>query len=128
LASLTLVTPTTQAATITVNTTTDEVIADGDLMGNITGASPNLGPLQNNGGLTFTQALLAGSPAIDAGNPAGCLDQTGLPLTTDPRGFIRPVDGDGNSVSVCDMGAYEDNPPGDSTPMTNWIYLPIIQK
>ena len=30
---------------------------------------PMLGPLQNNGGLTFTHALLPGSPAIDAGNP-----------------------------------------------------------
>src|SRR5205823_6251427 len=30
---------------------------------------PLLGPLQNNGGPTFTHALLPGSPAIDAGNP-----------------------------------------------------------
>ena len=30
---------------------------------------PMLGPLQNNGGPTFTHALLNGSPAIDAGNP-----------------------------------------------------------
>jgi hypothetical protein len=30
---------------------------------------PMLGPLQDNGGPTFTQALLTGSPAIDAGNP-----------------------------------------------------------
>src|SRR5207244_7651646 len=28
-----------------------------------------LGPLQNNGGPTFTHALLPGSPAIDAGDP-----------------------------------------------------------
>jgi hypothetical protein len=28
-----------------------------------------LGPLQDNGGPTFTQALLPGSPAIDAGYP-----------------------------------------------------------
>jgi hypothetical protein len=28
------------------------------------GTDPNLGPLQNNGGPTFTHALLAGSPAI----------------------------------------------------------------
>jgi hypothetical protein len=31
---------------------------------------PLLGPLQDNGGLTFTHALLPGSPAIDAGNPS----------------------------------------------------------
>jgi hypothetical protein len=30
---------------------------------------PLLGPLQNNGGRTFTHALLPGSPAIDAGDP-----------------------------------------------------------
>ena len=30
---------------------------------------PMLGPLQNNGGPTFTHALLKGSPAIDAGDP-----------------------------------------------------------
>lgn len=32
--------------------------------------TPGLGPLQNNGGPTSTMALLAGSPAIDIGNPA----------------------------------------------------------
>jgi N-acetylneuraminic acid mutarotase len=32
--------------------------------------NPLLGPLQNNGGPTFTHALLPGSPAIDAGNPS----------------------------------------------------------
>jgi hypothetical protein len=31
--------------------------------------NPLLGPLQDNGGPTFTHALLPGSPAIDAGNP-----------------------------------------------------------
>jgi cell division septation protein DedD len=30
---------------------------------------PLLGPLQNNGGPTFTHALLPGSPAVDAGDP-----------------------------------------------------------
>src|SRR5437016_10597667 len=32
-------------------------------------SNPLLGPLQNNGGPTFTHELLPGSPAIDAGNP-----------------------------------------------------------
>ena len=32
-------------------------------------ADPLLGPLQDNGGPTFTHALLQGSPAIDAGDP-----------------------------------------------------------
>ena len=38
--------------------------------GDITGEDPKLGPLANNGGPTQTRALLRGSPAIDAGNPA----------------------------------------------------------
>jgi len=32
-------------------------------------SNPMLGPLQDNGGPTFTHALLTGSPAIDAGDP-----------------------------------------------------------
>jgi len=42
---------------------------------------PMLGPLQDNGGPTFTHALLPGSPAIDAGDPTAncspCYDQRG---------------------------------------------------
>jgi hypothetical protein len=61
---------------------------------------PNLGPLQNNGGPTQTHALLSGSPAIDAGNPGGCRDESGTLLTTDQRGINRPAAG-------CDIGAFE---------------------
>ena len=50
--------------------------------GNIVGQDPLLGPLQNNGGSTQTQALLPGSPAIDTGAPAGCTDDLGAPLAT----------------------------------------------
>ncbi len=66
-----------------------------------------LGPLQNNGGLTATMALLSGSPAIDAGNPAGCTDQFGNLLTVDQRGDPRPHEGDGDGDNRCDIGAYE---------------------
>ena len=45
------------------------------------------------------------SRAIDAGDPAGCLDTAGLPLTTDQRGAVRPSDCGGGLR--CDMGAYE---------------------
>ncbi|MEJ2353928.1 MAG: choice-of-anchor Q domain-containing protein [Anaerolineales bacterium] len=38
--------------------------------GDINDEDPLLGPLQDNGGFTPTYALLTGSPAIDAGNPA----------------------------------------------------------
>jgi hypothetical protein len=71
--------------------------------GNIVGQDPRLGPLQNNGGSTHTHALLSGSPAIDAGAPAGCVDDLDLPLTNDQRGFKRPVPAGGS----CDIGAYE---------------------
>jgi hypothetical protein len=49
--------------------------------GNIYGVDPLLGPLQYNGGLTATHALLPGSPAIDAGptNAAPFVDQRGAP-------------------------------------------------
>jgi CSLREA domain-containing protein len=57
---------------------------------------PRLGLLQDNGGPTETEALLAGSPAIDAGDTCGALDQRG---TTRPRG------------SSCDIGPYEFAPP-----------------
>ena len=65
---------------------------------------PVLGPLQNNGGPTQTQALLSGSPAIDAGNPSGCTDGSGHLLKTDQRGKPRP---DKEDTGGCDMGAYE---------------------
>jgi hypothetical protein len=60
--------------------------------GDIVGQSPNLGPLQDNGGSTRTHALLAGSPALEAG--AGC-------PAKDQRGVDRP------QGSACDIGALE---------------------
>jgi hypothetical protein len=60
----------------------------------LTNTDPLLGPLADNGGPTSTQALLPGSPAIDAGAPiAG--------VTTDQRGFPRP------QGSAPDIGAFE---------------------
>ena len=55
---------------------------------------PKLGPLANNGGPTPTMALLAGSPAIDAGN-------TSVATATDQRGFPRPAG------LAADIGAFE---------------------
>lgn len=107
----------------------------GDSTGNLLGVDPALGALQNNGGDTFTHALLAGSPAIDAGNPSGCRDQDGNLLTTDQRGFPRP----GGSSTLCDIGAYEAGSADTPTPTPTttavptvtvtpdqWNYLPII--
>ncbi len=74
--------------------------------------NPQLGPLQDNGGSTWTHAIGSGSPALDAGDNSRC-------LATDQRGRVRPFDGDGDSVAVCDIGAYEfgagDAPPPPQT-------------
>ena len=61
---------------------------------------PKLGPLANNGGLTPTFALLANSPAIDAGNDTVCNDATTV-NKLDQRGILRP------QGAHCDIGAYE---------------------
>jgi uncharacterized repeat protein (TIGR01451 family) len=68
--------------------------------GVISSSPPNLAGLANNGGLTQTHALNAGSPAIDAGDAAAC-------PATDQRGVPRPIDGDGDTTPACDIGAYE---------------------
>jgi hypothetical protein len=68
---------------------------------NKTGVSAKFVKLQNNGGPTETQALSAGSPAIDAGDPNGCKDDNNATLTSDQRGYVRPVG------VACDIGAYE---------------------
>lgn len=60
----------------------------------ITLVDPMLGPLQDNGGRTFTHALLLGSPAINAGGISPC-------EAADQRGLARP------QGTACDIGAFE---------------------
>ena len=77
--------------------------------GNIVGvaASAVLDPvLRDNGGVTPTHALVAGSRAIGAGSNAQALDADGQPLTTDQRGngFARIYGG------TVDIGAFEVQP------------------
>lgn len=57
--------------------------------------NPQLAPLANNGGPTQTQAIQAGSGAIDQITSANCQ------LSNDQRGYHRP------SGTYCDIGAYE---------------------
>jgi hypothetical protein len=65
------------------------------------GLNPLLGPLQNNGGATDTHALLPGSPAIDAANPAAPGSSVNACETVDQRGLLRP------QGAACDIGAFE---------------------
>jgi hypothetical protein len=71
-----------------------------NVAGDLVNTDPLLGPVQNNGGPTATQALSASSPAVDAGS---CTDLAGQPLTIDQRGVARPQPAGGK----CDIGAYE---------------------
>lgn len=67
---------------------------------NFIGGNPQLGPLKDNGGTTFTMAPYLGSPVIDAGANQAT-------LTTDQRGLPRTVDGEGNNAATIDIGATE---------------------
>ncbi|HKE48826.1 MAG TPA: right-handed parallel beta-helix repeat-containing protein [Rhodanobacteraceae bacterium] len=62
------------------------------------GVDPGLGPLADNGGLTWTH--LPGTAAIDRGRAAAC-------PPADQRALPRPADGDGDGIATCDAGAVE---------------------
>lgn len=79
-------------------------------------SDPLLGPLQDNGGPTWTHALLPGSPAIDGGNPSGCADNLGASLHVDQRGRQRPALG---GLGRCDIGAFE---------FAYMLFLPLIRR
>lgn len=68
-----------------------------------------LAPLADNGGATLTHALVAGSPAIDAGDPDFDGASFDPPITSDQRGegFDRVVDGNGDGTARIDIGAFE---------------------
>ena len=67
-----------------------------------------LGPLADNGCPTKTHMLLAGSQAIDAGDPTA-LPGNGTVPTSDQRGaaFARVYNGGGDASARIDIGAYE---------------------
>jgi cysteine-rich repeat protein len=68
------------------------------------GVDPGLAPLADNGGPTPTHALLPGSMAIDAGNPAPPGISPAACPVTDQRGAGRP------QGAACDIGAFETTP------------------
>jgi len=67
---------------------------------------PMLGPLRNNGGLTFTRALLPGSPAIDQGK-----NFSGSPFDQRGHRFVRTFDNpfilNAPGGDSTDIGAFE---------------------
>jgi hypothetical protein len=67
-------------------------------------ADPNLGPLQNNGGLTSTMLPLSGSPVLGAGVAFAA-------PTSDQRGVPRPTNGPTDLGSVQVSGVPTSPPP-----------------
>jgi predicted outer membrane repeat protein len=66
------------------------------------GSLNELGSPRNNGGPTQTIAIIAPSDMIDGGDAVeGCVDQNGVTLKTDQRGFPR------SAGARCDIGAFE---------------------
>lgn len=98
---------TIDAASGTHNLASDASCGSDTLIGGapVTVAALALAPLADNGGPTMTHALLGGSAAIDAGDEATC-DATPIG-DLDQRGQTRPLDGNGDSNAICDVGAYE---------------------
>jgi hypothetical protein len=81
-----------------IGTNTTNLVEDGSCSAALSG-DPHLDVLADNGGPTQTMKLLAGSPAIDAGDNATC---AAAPVNNlDQRGITRPQD------SHCDIGAFE---------------------
>lgn len=85
-----------------IGTNISNWVEDGGCDAEHTG-NPMLGPLEDNGGVTLTHALLPGSPAIDAVPAVYCS------LPTDQRGAPRPVTPSDDELH-CDIGAYELQP------------------
>ena len=96
---------------------TGNLVATGDQIN----TDPMLGPLQDNGGPTFTHALLPGSIAVDAGDP-----NFTPPTNYDQRGpgFSRVYNG------RIDIGAFEvqPTPTPSPTPTPTPAYAAQIQQ
>ena len=83
--------------------------------GDLPNTNSDLGPLQDNGGNTLTQALLVGSQAINGVPIADCNDINDNPITVDQRNQPRPIGG------ACDMGAFEFSAGTFQFDMANYI-------
>jgi CSLREA domain-containing protein len=87
------------------NNLEDHDLCELDQPTDLPNTDPLLGPLQDNGGPTWTHELLTASPAIDAGDDAAC-------PPTDQRGVPRP------QGPASDIGSYEWEPYR--------IFIPIV--
>lgn len=100
-----------------ISTNTNNLVEDGSCSALLSG-DPNLGALADNGGSTQTMALLAGSPAIDAGDATTCAN---APVNNlDQRGITR-LQG-----VACDIGAYESNAEFLATPTPTPSLTPTL--
>ncbi|MGF1520822.1 MAG: choice-of-anchor Q domain-containing protein, partial [Leptolyngbyaceae cyanobacterium] len=99
-----------------VNTTGVNIVEDGSITGtDILNQDPLLGDLQDNGGDTFTHALLAGSPALNAADNTQLLTETDLGIDVDGDGTIESTvisvdqrgDGFAREFGTLDIGAFE---------------------
>lgn len=91
--SISMLTGALTSATIN-DSVLDHACPAGATCNNTVALDPLLGPLQDNGGFSYTMALDALSPAVDAAEDAAC-------TPGDQRGVPRP------QLAGCDMGAYE---------------------
>jgi Right handed beta helix region len=92
-----------QAAFSLIGDASDATINDTVGGSNLTGVDPQLGPLQDNGGPTYTMALPPSSAAVDAGSSSSVVDQ---------RGLLRPVaqstaKSSATGANCADVGAFE---------------------
>ncbi|MBI3447306.1 MAG: DUF11 domain-containing protein [Acidobacteria bacterium] len=85
---------------------------------------PKLGPLQDNGGPTFTHLPLSGSPAIDQGlsNTIGSLatgtDQRGSSRTIDDSNIANAFLGDGTDIGSVEVAVPNHGPVALCKPVT----------
>lgn len=97
-----------------VNTSVSNISTDSSCGTGFTVTNPLLADiLMDNGGYTDTVALLRGSPAIDGGDNSYTLEM-------DQRGITRPLDGDGDGMADCDIGAFEAYPVE--------AFMPLVRK